>query len=109
MGEKSGIFRIFLTVVGLVVKQCVPCLVTPTLMLIGCNQETIVQGEGSVSLTASTSNRPDSIAALNKASEGSSDGGDNNIVLDGFPDGRDPKRTSDVASSLSLVPLVSPV
>ena len=42
------------------------------------------------------------------SSEGSSDGGDNDIVLDGFPDGQDPKRTSDVASSSSLIPLVSP-
>ena len=40
--------------------------------------------------------------------ESSSNGGDDVVVLDGFPDGRDPKRTSDVASSLSLVPLVSP-
>ena len=59
-------------VVGLVVKECVPCLVAPTLMLIGCNQETIIQGEGSVSSTASTSNRLDSITALNEASEGMS-------------------------------------
>ena len=59
-------------VVGLVVKQCVPCLVAPILMLIRCNQETIVQGEGSVSLTASTSDRLDSIATLNEASEGMS-------------------------------------
>ena len=57
---------------GLVVKQCVPYLVAPILMLIRCNQETIVQGEGSVSSMASTSNRPDSIAALNEASEGMS-------------------------------------
>ena len=41
------------------------------------------------------------------SSEGSSYGGDDNIVLDGFPDGRDSKRASDVASSLSLVSLVS--
>ena len=43
-----------------------------------------------------------------ESSEGSSNGGDDDIVLDGFPDGWDPKRTSDVASSSSLVPLVSP-
>ena len=42
------------------------------------------------------------------SSEGSSYGGDDDIVLDGFPDGRDPKRASDVASLSSLVPLVSP-
>ena len=59
-------------VVGLVVKQCVPCLVAPILMLIGCNQETIVQGEGLASLMVSTSNRPDSIVALNEASVGMS-------------------------------------
>ena len=59
-------------VVGLVVKQCVAYLVTPILMLIGCNQEIIVQGEGSASSTASTSNRPDSIVTLNEASVGMS-------------------------------------
>ena len=59
-------------VAGLVVKQCVPYLVAPILTLIGCNQETIVQGEGSVSLMASTSNRPDSIATLNEVLEGMS-------------------------------------
>ena len=57
-------------VVGLVVKQCIAYLVMPILMLIGCNQETIAQGEGSASSTASTSNRPDSIIALNEASVG---------------------------------------
>ena len=36
--------------------------------------------------------------------EGSSYGGDNDIVLDGLPEGWDPKGASDVASSLSLVP-----
>ena len=40
--------------------------------------------------------------------ESSSDGGNDDVVPDGFPDGRDPKRASDVASSSSLVPLVSP-
>ena len=59
-------------VVGLVVKQCVAYLVAPILMLIGCNQETIVQGEGLASSMASTSNRPNSIVALNKASAGMS-------------------------------------
>ena len=59
-------------VAGLVVKQCVPYLITPIHMLIGCNQETIIQGEGSLSSMASTSNRPDSIVALNEASEGMS-------------------------------------
>ena len=42
------------------------------------------------------------------SSEGSSYGGNDDVILDRFPDGRDPKGTSDVASSLSLVPLVSP-
>ena len=36
-------------------------------MLIECNQETIVQGEGEASGMASSSNRPDSIVALNEA------------------------------------------
>ena len=54
----------------LIVRQCVPCLVSSTPMLIECNQETIVQEEGEASLIASTSNRPASIAALNDASEG---------------------------------------
>ena len=40
--------------------------------------------------------------------EGSSYGGDNDIVLDRFPDGWDSKRTSDVASLSSLVSLVFP-
>ena len=40
--------------------------------------------------------------------EGSSYGGDDDIVLDGLPDERDSKRTSDVASLSSLIPLVSP-
>ena len=40
--------------------------------------------------------------------EGSSYGGDYDIILDGLPDGRDPKGASSVASSLSLVPLVTP-
>ena len=40
--------------------------------------------------------------------EDSSYGGDDDIVLDGLPDGRDPKGASDVASLLPLVPLVSP-
>ena len=40
--------------------------------------------------------------------EGSSYGSDDDIILDRFPDGRDSKRTSDVASLSSLVPLVSP-
>ena len=57
---------------GLVVKQCVPYLAIPILMLIRCNQETIVQGEGSASLMGSTNNRPNSIVALNEASEGMS-------------------------------------
>ena len=48
------------------------------------------------------------LGGYESSSEGSSDGGDDDVVLDGFPDGRDPKRTSDVASSSSLVPLVSP-
>ena len=48
------------------------------------------------------------LGGYESSSEGSSNGGDDNFVLDGFPDGRDPKRTSDVASLSSLVPLVSP-
>ena len=48
------------------------------------------------------------LGGYESSSEGSSNGGDDVVVLDGFPDGQDPKRTSDVASSLSLVPLVSP-
>ena len=48
------------------------------------------------------------LGGYESSSEGSSNGGDNDIVLDGFPDGWDPKRTSDVASLSSLVPLVSP-
>ena len=59
-------------VAGLVVKQCVLCLVASILTLIGCNQETIIQEEGSASSMASTSNSLDSIAALNEASEGMS-------------------------------------
>ena len=52
----------------LVVRQCVPCLVASTPMLIECNQETIVQEEGEASSIASTSNRPASITALNNTS-----------------------------------------
>ena len=59
-------------VVWLVVKQCVLCLIALIPMLIECNQETIVQGEGEASSMASTNNRPKSIAALNKYSEGMS-------------------------------------
>ena len=40
--------------------------------------------------------------------EGSSYGGEDNVVPDGLPDGRDPKRASSIASSLSLIPLVTP-
>ena len=61
-----------LTVEGLVVEQCVPYPITLTPMLIGCNQETIIQEEGEASLTASTSSRLRSIATLNDASEGMS-------------------------------------
>ena len=57
---------------GLIIRQCVRCFIAPTHMLIDCNQETIVQGEGEASLMASTSNRPDSIVALNEASVGMS-------------------------------------
>ena len=59
-------------VMGLVVRQCVHHLIAPIPMLIECNQETIVQGEGEASSMASTSNRPNSIVALNEASEGMS-------------------------------------
>ena len=55
---------------GLIARQCIHYLVVLIPTLIGCNQETIVQEEGSVPSTASTSNRPASIAALNDASEG---------------------------------------
>ena len=57
-------------VVGLVIMQCIHCLATSIPMLIECNQETIVQGEGEAASMASTSNRPASIAALNDVSEG---------------------------------------
>ena len=40
--------------------------------------------------------------------EGSSYGGNNNVIFDGLPDGWDPKGASSVAPSLSLVPLVAP-
>ena len=53
-----------------VVRQCIPCLITSTPMLIECNQETIIQEEEEASLMASTSNRPASIATLNDALEG---------------------------------------
>ena len=48
------------------------------------------------------------LSGYESSSEGSSYGGDDNVVLDGLPDGRDPKGASSVASSLSLVPLVAP-
>ena len=54
----------------LIIRQCIPCLVASTPMLIKCNQETIVQEEGEASSIASTSNRPASIATLNDALEG---------------------------------------
>ena len=57
-------------VMGRVVKQCIPCPIVPILMLIGCNQETIVHEEGEASSMVSTSNRPNSIVALNEASVG---------------------------------------
>ena len=57
---------------GLVIRQCVHCLVALIPTLIECNQETIVQGEGEASSIASTSNRPASIAVLNEASVGMS-------------------------------------
>ena len=57
---------------GLIIRQCVHCLVALIPTLIECNQETIVQGEGEASLMASTSNRPDSIVTLNEALEGMS-------------------------------------
>ena len=47
------------------------------------------------------------LGGYESSSEGSSYGGDNDIILDRFPDGQDSKRASDVASSSSLVPLVS--
>ena len=93
---------------GLVIRQCVHCLVALIPTLIECNQETIVQGEGEASLMASTSNSPAAIAALNEASEGSSYGGNDDLVFDGLPDGWDLKGASSVASSSSLVPLVAP-
>ena len=57
-------------VVGLVVRQCVHCLIALIPTLIKCNQETIVQGEGEASGMASSSSRPDSIVILNEASVG---------------------------------------
>ena len=48
------------------------------------------------------------LGGYESSSEGSSYGGDDNVVLDGFPDGWDPKGASSIASSLSLVPLVAP-
>ena len=57
---------------GLVVGQCVPCPTALTPMLIGCNQEIIVQEGEEASSSAPTSNRPASIATLNNASEGMS-------------------------------------
>ena len=48
------------------------------------------------------------LGGYESSSEGSSYGGDDDIVLDGLPDGQDPKGTSDVAPSSSFVPLVSP-
>ena len=57
---------------GLIIGQCIPCLIVSTPMFIKCNQETINQEEGEASLIASTSNRLESIAALNNASEGMS-------------------------------------
>ena len=53
-----------------VVGLCIPCHIESTPMLIECNQEIIVQEEGEASLISSTSNRSDSIVALNNASEG---------------------------------------
>ena len=47
------------------------------------------------------------LGGYESSSEGSSYGGDDNVVLDGLPDGWDPKGASSVASSLSLVPLVA--
>ena len=48
------------------------------------------------------------LGGYESSSEGSSYGGDDDVVLDGLPDGRDPKGASSVASSSSLVPLVAP-
>ena len=42
------------------------------------------------------------------SSEGSSYGGDYNVILDRFPDERNPQGTASAASLSSLVPLVSP-
>ena len=102
-------------VVGLVVKQCVAYLVAPILMLIGCNQETIAQGEGSASSTASTSNRPDSIVALNEASVGMSPhrrvhpmGVTTTTFLTDFQMDGILRGASSIASSSALVPLVAP-
>ena len=48
------------------------------------------------------------LGGYESSSEGSSHGGDNDLVLDRLPDGRDTKGASSVASSSSLVPLVTP-
>ena len=39
---------------GLIVRQCILCPIALTPMLIGCNQETIIQEEGEASSIAST-------------------------------------------------------
>ena len=48
------------------------------------------------------------LSGYESSSEGSSYGGDNNVVLDRLPDGWDPKGASSVAFSSALVPLVAP-
>ena len=57
---------------GLIIGQCVHCSITLIPMLIGCNQEIIVQEEGEASSIASTSNRLGSITTLNNTLEGMS-------------------------------------
>ena len=60
------VFLIRITKVeGLVIKQCIHCPIILTPMLIGCNQEIIVQEEGEASSIASTSSRSKLITVLN--------------------------------------------
>ena len=48
------------------------------------------------------------LGGYESSSEGSSYGGDDEVILDRLSDGRDPKGASSIASSLALVPLVAP-
>ena len=48
------------------------------------------------------------LGGYESSSEGSSYGGDDDVILDGLSDGQDPKGAASIASSLALVPLVAP-